>query len=56
MTEWDAKKLGGSIKRGIVHPDLQKERDSCTFDKLELERFFLGEKNQKYLTTKNAMF
>jgi hypothetical protein len=29
---WDAKKLGGSIKHGIVNPDLIKERQNCNFD------------------------
>ena len=30
--DWDAVKLGGSIKRGIVNPDLQEERDKRIFD------------------------
>ena len=31
-TEWDAKFLGGSIKRNIVNPDLLEERAKCNFD------------------------
>lgn len=42
MSEWDSKVLGGSIKRGIVNPDLQEERDRCQFDKIELEKFIIG--------------
>ena len=56
MTEWDAKKLGGSIKRGIVHPDLQAERDKCSFDLVELEKFILGEKLREYLLEKHKLF
>jgi hypothetical protein len=41
--EWDAELLGGSMKRGIVNPDLQEERDQCAFDKEELEKFVLGD-------------
>ena len=43
MSNWDAKILGGSVKRGIVNPDLQAERDLCAFDKAELEEFIWGE-------------
>ena len=53
---WDAKLLGGSIKRGIVNPDLQQERDSCAFDKVELEKFVWGDEIAAYLTEKHAMF
>ena len=30
--DWDPKLLGGSIKRGIVNPDLEEERKKLTFD------------------------
>jgi acyl-CoA oxidase len=45
MTEeaFDPKTMGGSIKRGIVNPDLLEERAKCTFDQSELERFLIGE-------------
>lgn len=56
MSDWDAKSLGGSIKRGIVNPDLKQERDSCAFDKLEFEQFMLGTKLQAYLAEKHAVF
>ena len=56
MSDWDAKLLGGSIKRGIVNPDLQKERDTCAFDKLELEKFIWSEELHAYIKKKNDMF
>jgi hypothetical protein len=31
--------LGGSIKRKIVNPDLQEERDKRVFDRKELDDF-----------------
>ena len=34
--------LGGSIKRKIVNPDLQEERDKRVFDHKELEKFLSG--------------
>ena len=30
---------GGSIRRGVVNPDLQEERDKCTFDQQEVQGF-----------------
>jgi hypothetical protein len=33
--------LGGSIKRKIVNPDLQEERDSSQLNRYELEEFFI---------------
>jgi len=56
MSDWDAKTLGGSIKRGIVNPDLQQERDACAFDKNELEEFIFGETLLKYLKEKYEAF
>ncbi len=47
---WDAKILGGSIQRGIVNPDLIKERQNCDFNQQELEDLILGpsvKKNKK---------
>ena len=40
---WDAKRLGGSIKRGIVNPDLIEEREKLAFDRRELQRFSMGD-------------
>jgi hypothetical protein len=56
MNDWNAKELSGSMKRGIVNPDLLKEREACTFDKLELEQFMFGEKLQQYLAEKHEVF
>lgn len=56
MSDWDAKTLGGSIKRKIVNPDLQAERDACAFDKNELEQFIWGKKVVNYLTERNKLF
>jgi hypothetical protein len=53
MSDWDAKTLGGSIKRGIVNPDLQAERDACAFDKDELQSFIFGEEILAYLKKKH---
>jgi len=41
MQDWDAKLLGGSIKRNIVNPDIEEERLKCNFDKTELAKFIL---------------
>jgi len=30
---------GGSMRRKIVNPDLQEERDKCNFDQDEVEEF-----------------
>ena len=40
---WDATKLGGSMKRGIVNPDLVKGRENLAFDRVELHKFTMGE-------------
>ena len=42
-TEWDSAKLGGSMKRNIVNPDLIEERAKCAFDQKELVLFTIGE-------------
>ena len=34
--DFDPKILGGSVKRGIVNPDLIEERKKCDFDQQEL--------------------
>ena len=34
--KWDAAKLGGSMKRDIVNPDLLEERAKLAFDREEL--------------------
>lgn len=36
--------LGGSVKRGIVNPDLAEERAKCDFDQRELTAFLYGQK------------
>ena len=41
--EFDAKVLGGSIKRNIVNPDLVGERKKTAFDKIEFASFMIGE-------------
>ena len=47
---WDAAKLGGSMKRGIVNPDLLEERAKRAFDVDELVKFNMGEiRYNKYL-------
>lgn len=40
--DWDTKILGGSIKRNIVNPDIQEEREKCNFDKAELVEFVIS--------------
>ena len=34
--DFDPKILGGSVKRGIVNPDLIEERNKCNFDQREM--------------------
>ena len=44
MTDnFDPKVLGGSVKRGIVNPDLIEERKKCDFDQNELANYLFGE-------------
>ena len=40
--DWDAVKLGGSVKRNIVNPDLIEERQKLNFDKRELLEFIIS--------------
>ena len=40
--EWDAKKLGGSVRLDIVNPDLLEERAKLAFDKREMFEFTVG--------------
>lgn len=40
--DFDPKILGGSVKRKIVNPDLQEERDKCDFDQQEMADFIFG--------------
>jgi hypothetical protein len=42
-SDWDTTKLGGSIKRDIINPDLLEEQKKCNFDKIELANFVHGE-------------
>ena len=37
-THFKEQAKGGSIKRKIVNPDLQEERDKCTFDQIEAKQ------------------
>ena len=40
---------GGSIRRGVVNPDLQEERDKCTFDQKEVQDFLqIPDTNEYY--------
>ena len=41
-TYWDAARLGGSMKRKIVNPDLIEERAKCAFDQTELSIFTMN--------------
>ena len=43
MTDFDQKALGGSVKRGIVNPDLLEERAKCDFNQRELVLFLFGQ-------------
>ena len=62
MTDFDPKILGGSVKRGIVNPDLLEERAKCNFDQDELKYYIFGtdlvtmvEKVSDYITTHPEM-
>ena len=39
---FDPKVLGGSVKRGIVNPDLLEERAKCNFDQVEMRTYLFG--------------
>lgn len=43
MSDFDPKILGGSVKRGIVNPDLLEERAKCDLDQRELCVFLYGQ-------------
>ena len=49
MVEFDPKILGGSVKRGIVNPDLLEEREKCDFDQRELTLSIFGKENVEYI-------
>ena len=49
MVEFDSKILGGSVKRGIVNPDLLEEREKCDFDQRELTLSIFGKENVEYI-------
>jgi hypothetical protein len=38
-THFEKHATGGSIRRQVVNPDLQEERDKCNFDADEIEDF-----------------
>ena len=40
---FDPQVLGGSVKRGIVNPDLIEERQKCDFDQREMAYYLFGE-------------
>ena len=42
VDNWDAEKLGGSIKRKITNPDLIEERKNCAFNQEELLDFYFS--------------
>ena len=42
MQDFDPKVLGGSVKRGIVNPDLLEERAKSNFNQADLEEFLMG--------------
>ena len=41
--DYDPRVMGGSIKRGIVNPDLIEERAKCNFDQQQAYEFFYNE-------------
>ena len=47
--DFDPKVLGGSVKRGIVNPDLAEERAKCDFDKTEIRTFLYGQDTVDYI-------
>ena len=53
MMEWDASKLGGSLKKKIMNPDLQEERRKSGLDVDELVRFIKGD--EIYAKDKEAL-
>ncbi len=49
VDDFDPKVLGGSIKRGIVNPDLLEERAKRTFEAAELEEFYFGSRARDFI-------
>lgn len=49
MAEFDPKILGGSVKRGIVNPDLVEERNKCDFDQREFTLSIFGKEAVEFL-------
>ena len=49
MAEFDPKILGGSLKRGIVNPDLLEERQKCNFDQKEMSSNLFGDELVGYI-------
>ena len=49
MSDFDPQVLGGSVKRGIVNPDLLEERAKCNFDQNELVEFMFGKQLVDYI-------
>ena len=39
MSDFDPNVLGGSVKRGIVNPDLLEEREKVDFDQREMVNY-----------------
>ena len=48
-SDFDPQVLGGSVKRGIVNPDLLEERAKCNFDQKELVEFMFGQELVEYV-------
>lgn len=47
--DFDPAVLGGSVKRGIINPDLLEERAKCDFDQRELTLYLFGQKLVDYI-------
>jgi len=54
-SDWDSALLGGSIDRGITHPNLIEERAKCTFDQSELEKHLLGDLTHDYFVKRDKL-
>jgi len=52
---FDPKILGGSVKRGIVNPDLLEERAKCNFNQREMVLFLFDEQPTEYIEKINKM-
>ena len=53
--EFDPKVLGGSVKRGIINPDLLEERQKCNFDQAELVNYMFTPELVAYIEKANKM-